>query len=71
MINERNMVLESIAVLFLIAWTDTSQVRRVSTKQCEHSYGILRQILREFTVEQFICLVDKMKLEMDAIFISH
>ena len=70
MTNKRNVVLQSTTVLFLVALADTTQVRRANTEQREHSYSILRQILREFTVEQLIRLVDRMKLKMDAIFAS-
>jgi hypothetical protein len=34
----------------------------------EHTYGMLRQMWREFNAEQFIRLVDKLRLKLDAIF---
>ena len=57
--NKRNMLLEAIAVLFLCPRDDIIQLVRATSEANEHTYGMLRQILREFTVEQLIYLVNK------------
>ncbi len=62
------MAMESIAVLFLVTRSNVSQVQRCASEANEHTYGALRKILQEFTVEQPIHLVDKLQLKMDAIF---
>ena len=66
--NMRNMVLESIAVLFLVTRSDVSQPRRATSEPNEHTYGTLRQNQREFGVEQLIRLVQKMDIKMTSIF---
>jgi hypothetical protein len=66
--NLRNELLEVIAVMFLAARSDVSQLRRCTSEANEHTYGHLRQILREFSVEQLIRLVDKVMLKTNAIF---
>ena len=68
--NLRNELLEVIAVMFLAARSDVSQLRRCTSEANEHTYGHLRQILREFSVEQLIRLVDKVMLKTNAIFSS-
>jgi hypothetical protein len=57
--NKRNMLLEGIAILFLCPRADVVQLRRVTSEANEHTYGSLRQLLREFTVEQLIYLVQQ------------
>jgi hypothetical protein len=58
-VNKRNMVMEGISVLFLSIRSDVNQIRRCTSEPNEHTYGMLRQICREFTVEQLIHLVNK------------
>jgi len=67
----RNMVLESVALLFLVTRDDVSQPRRNTSECNEHTYGLLRKNQREFLVEQFIRLVDQMVLKMNCIFQSN
>ncbi len=69
--NKRNMVLESVAVLFLATHSKVFKLRLCTSEANEHTYGMLRQMCREFNVEQFICLVDKLRLKLDAIFGSN
>lgn len=66
--NKRNMLLEAIAVLFLCPRDDVVQLRRATSEANEHTYGMLRQILREFTVEQLIYLVNKVNKITKAIY---
>ena len=66
--NMRNMVLESVAMLFLAIRSDVSQPRRLTSEACEHTFGSVRQLQREFNVEQFNNLVERMQLRVKSIF---
>ena len=68
--NMKNIVLECIGVLMLVARADVSQLRRVTSEGNEDTYGIWRQIQREFTLEQLIGIFDKQLLKVNAIFES-
>ena len=70
MTNKRNMLLESIGILFLVARSDVSQPRRATSEPNEHSYGAWRMLLREFNMEQLLRIVEKSKIKLDAIFES-
>ncbi len=65
--NKRNMVLESVTVLFLAICSDVFKLCLCTSEANEHTYGMLRQMCREFNAEQFILLVDKLRLKLDAI----
>jgi hypothetical protein len=69
--NKRNMVLESVAVLFLATRSDVFKLRLCTSEANEHTYGMLRQMCRKFNAEQFIRLVDKLRFKLDAIFGSN
>jgi len=64
------MVLESVAMLFLVIRSDVSQPRRMTSEACEHTFGSVRQMQREFNVEQFINLVERMQMRVNSIFES-
>ena len=66
--NKRNMVLETTAILFLVTRDDFPQPRRGTSEPNEHTYGMLRMLLREFTVVDVNDLVNKIRLKMNAIF---
>lgn len=66
--NKRNMRLEGIAVLFLCPRADVAQLRQVISEANEHTYGMLQQLLREFTLEQPIYLVKKVNQVTKAIY---
>jgi hypothetical protein len=68
--NKRNMLIETVAVMFLAPRSDVHQLRRCTSEANEHTYGMLWQMLREFNTEQFIRLVDKLRICLDAIFES-
>ena len=68
MANNRNMVLETVAILFLVTRDDFPQPRRATSEPNEHVYGMLRMLLREFTVVDVNDLVNKIRLKMNAIF---
>ncbi len=58
--NKRNMVIESVDVMFLAPRSDVHQLQRCTSEANEHTYGMLRQMLQEFNSEQFVRLVDKL-----------
>jgi hypothetical protein len=55
--NKQNMLLESIAIMFLVSRIDVSQSRRLTSECNEHMFGMYRMILREFNTEQVIRIV--------------
>ena len=68
MANKRNMVLETVAILFLVTRDDFPQPRRATSEPNEHVYGMLRMLLREFTVVDVNDLVNKIRLKMNSLF---
>ena len=68
--NKRNMLLETIACLFLFTRKDVSQGQRLTSEANEHTFGIWRMILREFNMEQLIRIVQKAIIKNDAMFES-
>jgi hypothetical protein len=69
--NKRNMLLESVAVLFLATHSNVFKLHLCTSEANKHTYGMLRQMCHEFNAEQFIRLVDKLWLKLDAIFGSN
>ncbi len=70
--NKRDMVLESVtAVLFLATRSNVFKLCLCTSEANEHTYGMLRQMCCEFNAEQFIHLIDKLRLKLDAIFGSN
>ena len=69
--NKRNMLLETIACLFLFTRKDVSQGQRLTSEANEHTYGIWRMILREFNIEQLVRIVQKAIIKNDAMFESN
>ena len=68
MTNKRNMTMETVAVLFLVSRSNVSHLRRCTSESNDNIYGIWRQILREFNMEQPISIVGKQRLNMKAVF---
>ena len=66
--NQRNIALESVALLFLILRSDVPNIRRATSEPNEHFYGLLRQLLREFKVDEMVHLANKLMLKVNAIF---
>ena len=66
--NQRNIALESIALLFLILRSDVPNIRRATSEPNEHFYGLLRQMLREFKTDELVHLVNKLMLKVNALF---
>ena len=70
MANKRNMLLESVGILFLVCRDDVHHPRRLTSECNEHTYGNWRMILREFNVEQLIRIVQKSMIKTNALFES-
>ena len=66
--NKRNMVLETVAIMFLVTRDDFPQPRRGTSEPNEHTYGMLRMLLREFTVADVNDLVNKVRLKINSLF---
>jgi hypothetical protein len=69
--NKRNMLLETVACLFLFTRKDVSQGQRLTSEPNEHTYGIWRMILREFNMEQLRWIVQKAIVKNEAMFESN
>ena len=69
--NKRNMVLESVGVLFLVSRDNVVHMRRCTSECKEHTYGFWRMLLREFNMEQLIRIVERSNTRLDAIFESN
>ena len=66
--NMRNMVLETVGLLFLVARDDVLHPRRNTSECNEHTYGMWRTMLREFNAEQLTRIVHKSNLKTDCVF---
>ncbi len=66
--NKRKMVIESVAVMLLAPHSDVYQLRCCTSEANKHTYGMLRQMLQEFNSEQFVWLVNKLRIKLNAIF---
>ena len=69
--NKRNMLLETVACLFLFTRNDVTQGQRLTSEPNEHTFGIWRMILREFNMEQLIRIVQKAIIKNNAMFESN
>ena len=65
------MVLESVAVLFLATRSDICILQVCTSEANEYTYGMLWQMCWKFNAEQFIHLLDKLRLKLDAIFCNN
>ena len=52
--NQRNIALESVALLFLVLRYDVPNIRRATSEPNEHFYGLQHQLLREFKVDELV-----------------
>ena len=71
MTNKRNMVLETIGLLFLVTRSDFLRPRRATSECNEHTFGMWRMILREFNMEQLMRISEKSNIWMNAMFESN
>jgi len=60
-ITKRNWVLECISMSFLMMRSDVVRPHRLTSKPSEHSFAILHTMIREFTVSDFVSLIQKLR----------
>jgi hypothetical protein len=58
-ITKRNYVVESVGIIFLIHQKDVDNPQQVTREPCEHSFGSMQGIQREFSVKEMVELVGK------------
>ena len=68
--HKHNMLLETVAFLFLFIRRDV-QGQRLTSQANEHTFGIWPMILREFNMEQLIHIVQKAIIKNEAMFESN
>ncbi len=70
MTNKRNMLLETVGILFLIARDDVFHPRRNTSECNEHTFGMWRIMSssHQFNMDQLIRIVQKTNIKTDAIF---
>ncbi len=68
MANKRNMLLETVGILFLIARDDVFHTRQ-NTSECNGMWRTMSSS-REFNMDQFIRIVQKTNIKTNAIFSS-
>ena len=59
-ITKRNIVMETLSMMFIVMRADVSRARLTTSESCEHTFGNLRQMIREFTVLEFAQLTAKL-----------
>ena len=59
MITKRNIMAEAIAFMFIVLRSDILKPRHCTSEPAEHMFGMLRQLIREFTCLEFAQLVEK------------
>ena len=59
-ITKRNVVSETIAFMFIVLRSDVEKPRFQTSEPAEHKFGMMRQIIREFTCLEFAQLADKL-----------
>ena len=65
--NKRNTTTKNVDVLFIVSRSDVLHPRRCTSESNENVYGMWKQIIREFNMEQPVCIVDKQHLKMKSI----
>ena len=55
-------------LLFLVLRSDVPNIRRATSEPNEHFDGSLREILREFKVDELMRLVNKLMLKVNTMF---
>ena len=59
LITKRNIVAETIAFMFLVLCSDITKPRHCTSEPCEHTFGMLRIMVREFSCLDFVQLIEK------------
>ena len=65
--NRRNVITETIGLVFACACSDVANLRYTTTEPCEHTFGAARSDTREFTVLQLIQMEEKKKNFVNAV----
>ena len=58
-ITKRNIVAETIAFIFLVLRSDITKPRHCTSEACEHMFGCLRTMVREFSCLDFVQMIEK------------
>ena len=66
--NQRNIALESIALLFLILRSDVPNIRRATSEPNEHFCGLLHQMVCDFKADELVHSVHKLMRKVNVIF---
>jgi hypothetical protein len=69
-ITKRNMICEAISLVFLVMRDDISAPRLLTTEPCEHTFGMWRQLIKEFTVLDALRLYERMERLWKALYNS-
>ena len=69
-INRRNLVTETLGLVFACARSDVLALRYITTEPCEHTFGGGRSENREFTVLELIHLEEKRQNFINAVYAS-
>ena len=67
-VTKRNILAETIALVFLVYRDDVCKARGLTSEGAEHFFGILRTIIPEFTVLQFTQLIKRARRRVASIF---
>ena len=59
--NKRNMLLETLSLLFLVTGSDVLQPRRMTSEANKHTHGCWHVLQSDFNLEQLVRIVDKSK----------
>ena len=59
-ITKRNWIVECVSLAFLLMRSDVIQIHRTTTEPSEHSNAIMRGIVREFSVLDFLSIINKL-----------
>eukprot|EP00978_Attheya_sp_CCMP212_P019228 scaffold53623_cov55-Attheya_sp.AAC.2 len=69
--NKRNMVAETLAVIFLVSRGDTPNPRYLTSELAEHTFESMRVVIQEPTVHEMTELVEKIELKLKAMYESN
>ena len=69
--NKQNTVAETLVVIFLVSRGDTPNHWHLTPDLAEHTFGSTRVIIREPTVNEMTELVEKIELNLKAMYESN
>ena len=67
-ITKRNWVMATIATCFLMMRKEVILPHRLTSEPCEHVFGHLRSMIREFSANEFITLIKKLARRFQMMF---